>query len=574
MTTALGAPDAPQSMPQGFVVGRLLGRGGSGTVYEARQVSTGRALALKILDLDAAGPEVLRRFGRERAAMGELAGHPHIVSIIDAGMHAGRPWLAMDLYQGGSLAQIERRIDAAQALSLLHTIGAALTAAHHRGVLHCDVKPGNLLVSAYGQPALSDFGIARIALESQGSRIGGYTLDHVPPEILRGERPSDRGDVYSLGTSLYQLLEGRPPFRTPDDVSAVSVMRRIESETLPPFSRRDLPAGLADLLVAMTAKDPRTRPTAADVSTRAADIAAHAGLPLTSALPVPARPQAQVATVGPAVSNPPPPRHGRTSPPPPTSSRPTTSDAPDAPTNALRQESLNRTSAAATSSAAPATPPRRRRWGRVLAALALLIVVAMVGGGILTWKLMPTIQSFTGTATPVTTAAAPATTPAAAPAVAPAPPTVAPAQSGVPPLYLAQVEAVSSSYQIDKQGYGISGQFYPLSINVNSPITSDPYAIDFLLNRQYKKFSTVFGVADEYSELRSDDTTPATCSLQVLLDDRPVVPLRTAKRNAPLTLTDVDVSGGTRLRLVVTQTGSGGGASPYPCTFGNPMVTG
>ncbi|GLZ51683.1 protein kinase [Actinomycetospora sp. NBRC 106378] len=572
MTTALGAPDAPQAMPPGFVVGRLLGRGGSGTVYEARQVSTGRTIALKILDLDAVGPEVLRRFGRERAAMGELAGHPHIVSIIDAGMHAGRPWLAMDLYQGGSLAQVERPIDPSQALSLLHTIGAALTAAHHRGVLHCDVKPGNVLISAYGQPALSDFGIARIALESQGSRIGGYTLDHVPPEILRGDRPTDRGDVYSLATTLFQLLEGRPPFRTADDVSAVSVMRRIESESLPAFTRRDLPRGMAELIVGMTAKDPTVRPTAADVSTRAADIAGHANLPLTSALPVPARPQAQVATVGPAVSNPPPPRYGRTGP-PSTAPRTTSSDADDAPTNALRQESLHR----ATAAAAPqgAAPPRRRRWGRILGGLAALVVLAMIGGGIVTWKLMPTIQSMTGTAptaAPTTTVAA-APTPAA-PTVAPAAPTAAPAASGVPPLYLAQVEENSSSYNLTKQGYGISGQFYPLSINVSSPITSDSYAIDYLLNRQYRSFSTVFGVADEYSELKESGAVPATCSVQVLLDDRPVVPLRSARRNAPITLTNVDVSGGTRLRLVVSQTGSGGGASPYPCTFGNPMVSG
>lgn len=569
MTTALGAPDAPQAMPPGFVVGRLLGRGGSGTVYEARQVSTGRTVALKILDLDAVGPEVLRRFGRERAAMGELAGHPHIVSIIDAGMHAGRPWLAMDLYQGGSLAQVERPIDPAQALSLLHTIGSALTAAHHRGVLHCDVKPGNVLVSGYGQPALSDFGIARIALESQGSRIGGYTLDHVPPEILRGERPTDRGDVYSLATTLFQLLEGRPPFRTADDVSAVSVMRRIESESLPALARRDLPPGLAELIVRMTAKDPTTRPTAADVSTRAADIAGHANLPLTSALPVPARPQAHVPTVGPAVSNPPPPRHGRTGPPLP-AHRTGTADGLDAPTNALRRESLP----TATATAGPPAPPRRRRWGRIVGGLAVLVVLAMVGGGIVTWKLMPTIQSMTGTApTTAPTAAAPAPA-SAAPTVAPAAPTAAPAAAGVPPLYLAQVEENSSSFTLVKQGFGISGQFYPLSINVETPISSDSYAIDYLLNRQYRSFSTVYGVADEYSELRSSDPEPATCTLQVLLDDRPVVPLRSAKRNAPITLTDVDVSGGTRLRLVVSKTGSGGGASPYPCTLGNPMVTG
>ena len=83
----------------------------------------------------------------------------------------------------------------------------------------------------------------------------------------------------------------------------------------------------------------------------------------------------------------------------------------------------------------------------------------------------------------------------------------------------------------------------------------------------------MFGVADQYSELGSSDAVPATCTLQVLLDDRPVVPLRTATRDKPITLTNVDVTGGTRLRFVVTQNGSSGGGT-YPCTLGNPMVTG
>src|SRR5690349_6898631 len=134
MTTQLGAPDAAGAVPPGFTSGRPLGRGGSGTVYEARQHSTGRAVALKVLDLDVVGPEMQRRFARERAAMGGLAGHPHIVSILDAGWFAGRPWLAMDLCEGGSLAALPSPIEPDQALRLLHAIGSALAAAHASGV--------------------------------------------------------------------------------------------------------------------------------------------------------------------------------------------------------------------------------------------------------------------------------------------------------------------------------------------------------------------------------------------------------------------------------------------------------
>ena len=249
-------------------------------MYEARQASTGRAVALKLLDVQVSGPDVRRRFERERVAMGELAGHPHIVSIIDAGIHEGRPWLVMDLCPGGSLTDLGRPLKAAEAVAVLHAVGSALATAHARGVLHCDVKPGNVLITGYGRPALGDFGIARLTLESQGSRIGGYTLDHVPPEVLRGERPSDRGDVWSLATTLWQALADRPPFRHADDVSAPAVMQRIDRDPLPPLGRHDLPRGLEALLAAMTAKDPQQRPSAGDVVRRAADISRSAGMPL------------------------------------------------------------------------------------------------------------------------------------------------------------------------------------------------------------------------------------------------------------------------------------------------------
>ena len=192
----------------------------------------------------------------------------------------------------------------------------------------------------------------------------------------------------------------------------------------------------------------------------------------------------------------------------------------------------------------------------------------MIGGGILTWKLMPSIQSATATAPAAPTSAA-----APAPTAAQPPPSAAPVAAGVPPLYLAQAQEVRATYELTKQGYGINGQFYPLSINLTTSIQSEPFAIDYLLNRQYRTLSTVFGVADQYSELGSSDPVPATCTLQVLLDDRPIVPLKTATRDKPLTLTNIDVTGGTRLRFVVTQNGSSGGGT-YPCTLGNPLVAG
>ncbi|MEJ2887892.1 protein kinase domain-containing protein [Actinomycetospora aeridis] len=606
MTTQLGAPDTPGATPPGYTTGRLLGRGGSGTVYEARHHSTGRSVALKVLDLDVVGPEMQRRFARERAAMSGLADHPHIVSILDAGWFAGRPWLAMSLCEGGSLASLRSPVPPAHALTLLHAIGSALATAHAQGVLHCDVKPGNILLTAYGQPALSDFGIARLTLESQGSRIGGYTLDHVPPEIIRGERPSDRGDIWSLGTSLWQLLAGRPPFRENDDVAPALIMRRIENDPLPALRRREIPTELKDLLEQMTAKDPFRRPGADEVVRRAAELARADGHALGTPLPLPGRRAATETWSGsvppqlssPSVSGPPVPRpphpdedavtgripvtaRAATSTPPPApvaapTMAPPVMPPPVVPPPAMPPPAMPPVPTAVSPTQPP--PPRRRRWGLILSSLAILVIASMVGGGVLTYRYGPA-RTVTAPPTTVTVTAAPAP---ASPAANPTPAPNASAPGGVAPLFLAQVQEVDSTGTLTKQAFGINGRFYPQSINVGTNYSSTtPAGIDYLLNRQYRTFSTAFGIADNYSGLSTVDETPPTCTLQVLVDDRPLGPARTATRDTPVLLENLDVSGGLRLRLLVTQNGqssssssSSANAADYPCTLGNPVVAG
>ena len=417
MTTGVGATGATAgAAPAGYELGRMLNRGGSGSVHEARQVSTGRWVALKLLDVQVTGPDVHRRFDRERQAMGELAGHPNIVSILDAGVHGGRPWLAMDLCPGGSLADLGRPLHPAEAVSILHTVASALAVTHARGVLHCDIKPGNVLITAYGRPAVSDFGIARLTLESQGSRIGGYTLDHVPPEVLRGERPSDRGDVWSLGTTLWQLLAGRPPFRSVDDVSAPAVMQRIDRDPLPALGRSDLPAGLEALLRAMTAKNPADRPSAADVARHTTGIAHSAGLPLDVGLPVahrttlpprtaePARSLSSTSTVlGPVPTG------------PPAEPAPEPQDPSSGPTKLTTAEKAR----------------RHRRRTRLAGAMLVLLLVAVGGGAYLGWRYLPPRQD----AGP--TVAAPASpSPSSAAPIAAGPPSPAPASPTQPKITL------------------------------------------------------------------------------------------------------------------------------------------
>ena len=255
--------------PAGFQVCALVGRGGSGCVYEAVQASTGRRLALKVLDVAHGDAAMVRQFERERAVMADLATHPGIVSIVDAGVHAGRPWLAMDLCPQGALSRAGA-LPTPAVLTTMFSVATALAAAHVRGVVHCDVKPANILVTDYGQAALADFGVARLAA-SDGSTIVGYSLDHVAPEVIAGVRPTGLADVFSLGTTAWQLLEGAPPFRQPGDPAA-RILDRLRHEPLPPLGPA-APADLNALLTAMTQKDPEMRPRAADVARAVEQIA-------------------------------------------------------------------------------------------------------------------------------------------------------------------------------------------------------------------------------------------------------------------------------------------------------------
>ena len=278
MTTGVGAPDL---VPDGYLLGPLLGRGASGSVHEARHAATGRSLALKLLAVDSADAAALRLFDRERSVMAGLATHPHVVSIVDAGVHHGRPWIAMDLCRAGSLARAGV-LPVAAVATTLYAVASALSAAHARGVVHCDVKPANILVTDYGQAALGDFGVARLAIAcGAASTAGGYTLDHAAPEVVDGLRPTDRTDVFSLGTTAWQLLTGRPPFRRGHESSAGAVMHRIRSEQLPPLGRDDVPAALAALIERMTAKAAHQRPSADDVRCHLTELAATHGLQLS-----------------------------------------------------------------------------------------------------------------------------------------------------------------------------------------------------------------------------------------------------------------------------------------------------
>src|SRR5262245_11570807 len=213
-----GADELP-GVP-GYEIESILGRGGMGLVYKARQLKLNRPVALKMLLAGsfAARPEIAR-FRREAEAVAALR-HPHVVQIYDVGDFEGRPYFTMEFMEGGSLAEKLRGTPqpAAAAVAMIASLAGAVQYAHQAGIVHRDLKPGNILLAADGTPKIGDFGLARhfegeAGLTLTGTRVG--TPSYMAPEQAQG-KPSAVGpaaDVYALGAILYEMLTGRPPFR-------------------------------------------------------------------------------------------------------------------------------------------------------------------------------------------------------------------------------------------------------------------------------------------------------------------------------------------------------------------------
>ncbi|MEL6985116.1 MAG: serine/threonine-protein kinase, partial [Actinomycetota bacterium] len=254
--------DAPR-VPGLDVLG-VVARGGHGTVYEATQREHDRVVALKVLDARF-DDEVGRRFDRERTALGRISDHPSIVSLLDSGRTAdGAPYLLLEFAPGGSLAdRLEAGpLDLDEATSLVVELAAATERAHEAGIVHRDIKPGNVLRSAYGQWMLTDFGIASLTDRSLTATVQ-VSYAHTAPEVFESEPPSPEGDVYSLASLLATCLTGIEPFEMGPSESNVSVMRRIMTEPYPDVRPAGVPDDLAVLLEMALSKDPGQRPVSA-----------------------------------------------------------------------------------------------------------------------------------------------------------------------------------------------------------------------------------------------------------------------------------------------------------------------
>ena len=197
----------------GYAIEGILGRGGMGVVYRARQTSLNRPVALKMMLAGAdASPEDLERFRAEAESVGRLA-HPNIVHVYEVGEHAGAPFFSLEYLDGGSL---DRRLQGVpqrprEAAALAETLARAMHVAHQRGIVHRDLKPANVLLTSEGTPKITDFGLAkRLDADSSRTRTGTImgTPSYMAPEQAQGQTEAigTLVDVYALGAILYELL--------------------------------------------------------------------------------------------------------------------------------------------------------------------------------------------------------------------------------------------------------------------------------------------------------------------------------------------------------------------------------
>ncbi|MFC9589334.1 serine/threonine-protein kinase [Streptomyces sp. NPDC056944] len=245
-----------------YRLGRLLGRGGAADVYEALDLRLRRPVAIKVFR-----PEDARRTGARRGEEARLLArmhHPCVVTLYDTGDAEGRPYLVMQLVRGTTLQQRLCRtgVTPAQTCRMGTALASALSHVHARGVVHRDVKPSNILLDRTDSPHLSDFGISRRFDESSASAHEGGgtpvgTASYMAPEQALGWSVGPEADVYSLGLVLLEALKGETEYQGAPLEAALAHLNR--SPVLP----SGLPAGLAGLLTAMTARAPGARPDAA-----------------------------------------------------------------------------------------------------------------------------------------------------------------------------------------------------------------------------------------------------------------------------------------------------------------------
>jgi serine/threonine-protein kinase len=275
-----------------YEVTRLLGRGGMAEVYLAHDRLLDRPVAVKVLRAHLSGDDrLLTRFRREARAAAALS-HRNIVSVHDVGIDGDAPFIVMEFVRGRTLADVlaeQGPFSPDRVAEIGEAAARALEVAHQAGIVHRDVKPGNVMLTEDGEVKLLDFGIAnavRWTRLTDAPAVQG-TAEYMAPERIRGEGTDRRSDIYSLGVVLYEMATGRPPFAG-DSPLAIAYRHIEEAPPAPQAVRPELPDGLSSILLRCLAKQPGDR------YGRAEDLAAdlrrfRAGEPPATA-PIPARP--------------------------------------------------------------------------------------------------------------------------------------------------------------------------------------------------------------------------------------------------------------------------------------------
>ncbi|WP_051105102.1 serine/threonine-protein kinase [Catelliglobosispora koreensis] len=255
-------PKRPSSLPEipGLTEFSLLAVGGYATIFRARQAAVGREVAIKVENFKLESERDRARFVREAHATGKMSSHPHVVDLFDAGVTAdNHPYLVMELCAGSYQDLMPLRPQVVRDIGV--KIADALADAHERGIVHRDVKPANILVSLFGEPALADFGLAILA-EQRDPHI---TLDvmtpaYAPPEAFRRAEPAPPGDVYGLCATLYALLTGAPPRWQKNQPPGLLALIELFTEPIPEVD--GCPEELIAVLRLGMTNDPAKRPTA------------------------------------------------------------------------------------------------------------------------------------------------------------------------------------------------------------------------------------------------------------------------------------------------------------------------
>ncbi len=270
LLTAYQATVLQQRRPQALNFGNYLlvdqlGSGASGHVFKARHKTSGRLTAIKVLSTDTAqDATAVKRFEREMQAAGRLA-HPNIVKTFDAGQWNGQHYLVMEYVEGRDLASVVKSngpLDVASALRYLEHAAEGLRYAHQEGIVHRDIKPGNLLLDAQGNVRLLDLGLARFADSGDGltatQQVMG-TVDYMSPEQSADTKRADaRADVYSLGATLWYFLTGKKLYEAKGVVERIMLHRSAPIPSLASV-RPEVPAWVDRLLKRMVAKSPDDR---------------------------------------------------------------------------------------------------------------------------------------------------------------------------------------------------------------------------------------------------------------------------------------------------------------------------